>query len=130
MHRKSVKHEKLAVAGFVIAIILAMAAFYFIYQNVQYGRSLEGLQRYACVKYLQENPGETVCPQFTLVQPQNVACCCDTGGTSKFHKYQIYAQVAKDAEDPEIVQKCTEKCSEGGSKASLINVGHCAWIEE
>ena len=122
MRRKSVKHEKLAIAGFIVAIILAMAAFYFIYQNVQYGRSLEGLQRYACVKYLQENPGETTCPQFTLIQPQSAACCCDTGGTSRYHKYQIYAQVAKDAEEPEIVQACTKKCAEGGPRATLINV--------
>ncbi len=129
MHRKSIKHEKLAIAGFVIALILAMVAFYYIYQNVQYGRSLEGLQRYACVQYLQQNPGESTCPEFVLIQPQNVACCCDTGGTSRFHIYQVYAQVGKDASDTEITQACSAKCTEGGPRATLVNVGRCSWIE-
>ncbi|MBW2969832.1 hypothetical protein KY309_03655 [Candidatus Woesearchaeota archaeon] len=130
MRRKSVKHEKLATLAFVLAILIAVVAFYFVWQNIQYGRSLEGLQKYACVKYLQEHPGETVCPDFTLVQPQQIACCCDTGGTSRFHKYQAYASVPKTADDFAKAQACTEKCSEGGPKASLINVGRCSWIEE
>mgnify|MGYP007044044725 CR=1 FL=1 len=63
-------HERLAIAGFIISIILASAAFYYIYQvQVNYGRTIEGLRDYACVQWQKENcqkgEGNCPCPTFT-----------------------------------------------------------------
>ena len=128
MRGKPVKYEKIATAAFIIAIALALVAFYYIYKEVQYGRSLEGLQRYACVQYLKENPGETECPEFKLVQPVKQACCCDTGGTSRFHKFESYADVPKGSTEFQLTEACTNKCKEGGPRAMLLNVGRCSWV--
>jgi len=69
------KHEKIAIAAFIITIAVSVLAFYYVYQqNVAYGRSVEGVMAYACTQYLKENPGETSCPKFTIVQQAQQYC--------------------------------------------------------
>jgi len=121
------KHEKLAMYGFLIALIIAVGAFYYIWQStVEYGRSIAGLESFACAQYQRENPGEP-CPDFVLIQPELKVCCCETlSGTGRFGKYAVEAPVPKDADEYTYEQTCMKACSHGGT---FLNTGNCKWVE-
>ncbi len=68
---KHEKHERLAITAFIITLAISILAFYYVWnQNVQIGRTIEGVRDYACTVYLRDNPTETSCPEFTVVQQQ------------------------------------------------------------
>lgn len=78
---KHEKHEKMAITAFIITLAISIIAFYYIYQqNVQFGRTVEGVQDYACSVYLRENPKAATCPVFVAVETEMIDCCCRTQG--------------------------------------------------
>ncbi|MBI4145939.1 hypothetical protein HY489_01225 [Candidatus Woesearchaeota archaeon] len=125
-----VKHEKIAIAAFVITLILAGGAFYFVWKvNLGFGRTIEGLRDYACIQYQKENcPGEQCpCPDFTLYIPEKKQCCCDLPGEGRFSKYGIYVDVPIGADQITYTARCEEGCQKGGAR--VLNVGRCRWID-
>lgn len=125
-------HERLAIAGFIISILLASAAFYYIYQvQINYGRTIEGLRDYACVQWQRENCADNepncACPSFTLQIPEKKLCCCDLPGEGRYSKYGMYADVPLGADEVTYAARCAEGCAKGGAR--LLNTGRCRWIE-
>jgi hypothetical protein len=118
------KHSKLAYAGFIIALAISFIALYYIWTHTAgFGKSIQGLQNYACVQYLKENPGEKTCPSFTAIETQKDFCCCyNPNSQSKFGgKMEIYVAIGDNAE-----LSCSLECKNNGRE--LDNVGRCKWI--
>ncbi len=130
MHKR-VRHEKLAAAGFIIVLIIALGAFYYIWKTqIQFGRTIEGLRSFACSQWAKENKKPvSECPDIKLIQPETALCCCSTGSSGKFNKYEARVIVPKNSGEQAIIPVCNDKCSQGGSKSYLVNAGNCQWIE-
>ena len=125
MRRKSVsqKQYKSVVFAFVVTLLISMGAFYFIYQqNVTYGKSVQGLQKYACAQYMRET-GASSCPSFTVIQATYELCCCETKGGFGL---DVRAQVGVDATEASRAQACTQACGEYGAK-QFIDFGRCGF---
>lgn len=140
---KHTKHSKLAYAGFILALAISFLALYYIWTNTAgFGKSIQGLQNYACVQYLKENPGQKVCPSFTAIETAKDFCCCynpeSTSKTSNFGEIQLEVEVHSEWLDAieefkatkeksqdylNFEEYCTEECTK--EIRSLRNVGRC-----
>lgn len=130
--KHDIHNERLAIAGFIIAVLFALGVFYYIYQVQQtYGKSIEGLRSYSCLQWQKENcpKGEEncPCPSFTLQIPEKRQCCCDLPGEGRFSKYGIYVDVPIGATELVYATRCEEGCAKGGAR--LLNTGRCRWID-
>ncbi len=121
---KHQKHETAALMAFIITVIIAGAAFYYVYQqNISYGLTIEGLRSYACAQYMRENPEEKDCPAFIAVQITETSCCCETKGGFGL---DTRAKVSVDATEAEETMACQERCSEHGAKR-FVGLGQCGF---
>lgn len=124
MRRVKQKHTKTAYVAFIITLAIAILALYYAWTTTPgYGKTIAGLQNYACVQWLKENPGQTTCPQFTAIETQKEFCCCyNPESTSRFQgKMEVYVDVGQDPQ-----ASCAAKCAENARV--LQNVGNCKWI--
>lgn len=109
------KQEKLAIFAFAVTLILAISAFYYIYnQQVQYGKTVEGLQKYFEAQWRREHPGEPV-PIVTFEQPETVGCCCQLPSGGRFSKFGIQEVLPKSADESIRVSICQDACAERGA---------------
>ena len=78
MRREPVdKHQKMAIAGFIITLVVAIIAFYYVWQmGVNYGKTIEGARALASIwekrKALQEQRPAEIPDKFLAMRPP---CC-------------------------------------------------------
>ena len=126
MRRKSMnhrKHEQVALVAFMLTVILATGALYYVWQqNISYGLTVEGLRAYACAQYMYENPRAKECPDFIAVQITETPCCCETKGGFGL---DTRAKVSVDATEAEQTMACQERCEEHGT--TFVTLGRCGF---
>ena len=115
------RHEKLAVFAFLFTLLLAIGAFYYIWQNQSpYGKTLEGLQLYWEAEWKRTHPGEPL-PVVVFEQPEKVPCCCKTkGGFAN----DIWAVVPKGSSEEVQLAECIGTCEEK-FHAQGMGLGRC-----
>ena len=84
---KHQKHEKLAMFAFLVTLLIAIGALYYMWQmSAQYGKSIQGLEAYAKVQWERDNPGVPY-PGMVIRQTTTEPCCCETKGGRPLETY-------------------------------------------
>jgi len=115
---KHQKHERMAVAAFIITLAIAIIAFYYVYQQGRtQGQTIAGLRAYYCTS---EKLSEEECADITFVQPESITCCCETQGGFAL---DTTTTVIKEANEFEQVQACQNRCEELAT--TFVDLGRC-----
>ena len=122
------KHERIATFAFIITLVIALAAFYYVWQqNVTIGKTVAGVRSFACVQYLNQHKDAETCPELVAYVTATAPCCCwNPASTSRFKgKVQLYVPLPVGTDQ---TAECTSACA--SASRVLKNVGRCSWIEE
>ncbi len=119
---KRTKQEKKAIAGFVIAVIIALAAFYYIWQaGIQYGRTIEGTRALGEIMWKRQQLQAEMPTVPEELMTKRAPCCVFVEHPLRGSQLKVDVVEGSCVYDP-LVKELIER---GGFKITDIEDGEC-----